>query len=174
MGEEGGINSTAPSSPQNYSNKAVILAWSTLSVNAAVAVSTRSMHCYGLLLMNDLYANSSCYWCARRRVQQHAGKQGTGTNSGGAVRQALCGALHAELSDFYRLMAVLEAHASQPIPVPGMPQQGCQPLEISHDLQSPQRQHTCVTCDSYLGTSVCIPACLMLMLQVRRSRVPPT
>jgi hypothetical protein len=41
------------------------------------------------------------------------------------VRQALCGALHAELSDFYRLMAVMEAHASQPIPVPGEPTVSC-------------------------------------------------
>uniref|UniRef100_A0A7S3QYS6 Gamma-tubulin complex component n=1 Tax=Dunaliella tertiolecta TaxID=3047 RepID=A0A7S3QYS6_DUNTE len=44
-----------------------------------------------------------------------AGTQG----GGGAVRQALCSTLATELADFYRLMAVLEAHAMQPMPTPG-------------------------------------------------------
>lgn len=63
---------------------------------------------------------------------QHGQQQGEGTaaadssnagaggvGGGGAVRQALCSTLAAELADFYRLMAVLEAHASQPMPAPG-------------------------------------------------------
>ena len=43
-------------------------------------------------------------------------RNGTG---GGAVRQALCSTLATELADFYRLMAVLEVHAVQPMPTPG-------------------------------------------------------
>lgn len=60
-----------------------------------------------------------------RRVQQHVNgatthKPGSGSHHAvGAYRQALHGAMQAELADFYRLMAVLEAHATQPIPLPG-------------------------------------------------------
>ena len=37
----------------------------------------------------------------------------------GSVRRALCGALHEEVTDFYRLIAVLEGQLNVPIPVPG-------------------------------------------------------
>lgn len=37
----------------------------------------------------------------------------------GSVRQALCGALYEEVTDFYRLIAVLEGHLSAPMPTPG-------------------------------------------------------
>ena len=44
-----------------------------------------------------------------------------GESGGGAVRQAFCAALQAELADFYRLVAVLEVQANQPLPKPGAP-----------------------------------------------------
>jgi hypothetical protein len=53
---------------------------------------------------------------------QTSGSRATGNSDGregGAVRQALCSTMATELADFYRLMAVLEVHASQPIPTPG-------------------------------------------------------
>lgn len=37
----------------------------------------------------------------------------------GSVRQALCAALGEEVTDFYRLMAVLEAQLATPQPTPG-------------------------------------------------------
>lgn len=37
----------------------------------------------------------------------------------GSVRQALCGALYEEVTDFYRLIAVLEGQLSAPMPTPG-------------------------------------------------------
>lgn len=37
----------------------------------------------------------------------------------GSVRQALCAALAEEVTDFYRLMAVLEAQLAVPQPMPG-------------------------------------------------------
>jgi hypothetical protein len=39
----------------------------------------------------------------------------------GSVRQALCAALADEVTDFYRLMAVLETQLTVPQPMPGTP-----------------------------------------------------
>lgn len=58
-----------------------------------------------------------CCVHACRRVQAaiaEAHQPGTGS-----VRQALCGALYEEVTDFYRLIAVLEGHLSAPMPTPG-------------------------------------------------------
>lgn len=52
-----------------------------------------------------------------RRVQAaiaEAHQPGTGS-----VRQALCGALYEEVTDFYRLIATLEQQLAVPIPKPG-------------------------------------------------------
>ncbi|KAJ9510229.1 hypothetical protein QJQ45_015708 [Haematococcus lacustris] len=54
-----------------------------------------------------------------RQVQSAASRLSGG---GGAVRQALGAALQGELVDFYRLVAVMEAHAAQPLPTPGAPE----------------------------------------------------
>lgn len=39
------------------------------------------------------------------------------TEDVGTVGQAFCSALQNELSDYYKLLAVLEAHSSNPIPL---------------------------------------------------------
>lgn len=51
-----------------------------------------------------------------RRVEQHASDS---LSAPGAVRQALGAALREELSEFYRLLALLHAQAAAPLPLPG-------------------------------------------------------
>lgn len=57
------------------------------------------------------------WWHTCRRVQAAIAE---GRQQGaGSVRQALCAALSEEVTDFYRLMAVLEAQLAVPQPLPG-------------------------------------------------------
>lgn len=61
----------------------------------------------------------------------------------GCVRQALCAALHQELNEFYRLMAILEAQAGMPLPQPGDSQAPAPYLtlhRLSAWLGDPQRR----------------------------------
>lgn len=65
----------------------------------------------------DVHAWCLCACAVLRRVKEAAvqGRQ----HGSGSVRQALCAALQEEITDFYRLMAVLEAQLAAPMPLPG-------------------------------------------------------
>jgi hypothetical protein len=81
----------------------------------AVQCSTR----YTLLpaylppLLPNLHAARVC--CRRVQAAIAEGRQ----QGAGSVRQALCAALADEVTDFYRLMAVLETQLTVPQPMPG-------------------------------------------------------
>jgi hypothetical protein len=69
-----------------------------------------------------------------RRVQAaiaEAHQPGTGS-----VRQALCGALYEEVTDFYRLIATLEQQLAVPMPTPGR-------LTADSVPQQPRRAAAC-------------------------------
>jgi hypothetical protein len=53
--------------------------------------------------------------CSRVQAAIKEGQQ----PGAGSVRQALCGALYEQVTDFYRLVAVLESQLAVPIPAPG-------------------------------------------------------
>ncbi|PNH05932.1 Gamma-tubulin complex component 3 [Tetrabaena socialis] len=63
-----------------------------------------------------------------RRVRAHIVNSTAGGE--GAVRQALGAAMAAEVADFYRLLALLEAQAALPLPTPGDGEGGGQYLTI--------------------------------------------
>ena len=92
----------------------------------------------------NTYTHTPSPYTLHRKVKACASATG-----GGAVRRALCAALHAEIADFYRLMAILEVHAAQPIPVPGVE---CK-ITIYADLVCTQIQYL------FKCVSVCCTAC---------------
>jgi hypothetical protein len=69
-----------------------------------------------LLAPHAVLVRCTCCCCTRRVQAAIAEAHQPGT---GSVRQALCGALYEEVTDFYRLIATLEQQLNVPVPMPG-------------------------------------------------------
>lgn len=74
--------------------------------------------------MDCLRPATPCRVCSRVQAAIKEGQQ----PGAGSVRQALCGALYEQVTDFYRLVAVLESQLAVPIPAPGEPAVGADQL----------------------------------------------